>query len=184
VIATGAFASARTILDLGGGGGGYAAALAAALPKAQLTLADLPQILPIARRYLKEKALADHVALLPADFRNENCGIQGRTFDCVFLSHVLHDFDSTRASTIVARAACLVKPGGKLVILDVLVPEGGHQNPVEALFDLMMLVEVPQGRTHGLTDVGNWLQSAGMAPPTVHKLFFGTLLESLSQPRT
>ncbi len=181
VIATGAFQSARTILDLGGGGGGYAAALATALPGARVTLADLPQILPIARSYLTEKGLADRVELVPSDLGKENCGLEeeGRTFDAVFLSHVLHDFDSAGASAIIARAASLVKRGGKLIVLDVLVPNGGHQNPVEALFDLMMLVEVPQGRTHRLADVCDWFQTAGMASPKTHKLFFGTLLESV-----
>jgi ubiquinone/menaquinone biosynthesis C-methylase UbiE len=179
VIATGAFQSARTILDLGGGGGGYAAALANALPSVPVTLADLPQILPIALGYLKEKGLADRIELVDADFRKENCGIEGRTFDAVFLSHVLHDFDAAGASAIIARAASLVKRGGKLIVLDVLVPNGGHQNPVEALFDLMMLVEVPQGRTHRLSDVGDWLQAAGMASSKSHKLYFGTLVESV-----
>jgi ubiquinone/menaquinone biosynthesis C-methylase UbiE len=182
VIATGSFQSARAILDLGGGGGGYVAALANALPSVRVTLADLPQIVPIAQGYLKEKGFADRIELITADFRKENCGVEGRTFDAVFLSHVLHDFDAAGASAIVARAASLVKPGGKLIILDVLVPSGGHQNPVEALFDLMMLVEVPQGRTHRLADVCDWLQSANMAAPKVHKLFFGTLLESPTQP--
>jgi ubiquinone/menaquinone biosynthesis C-methylase UbiE len=180
VIATGAFQSARTILDLGGGGGGYAAVLARALPSVQMALADLPQIIPIARRYLMGKGLHDGVEFVPADFRKGNCGIEGRKFDCVFLSHILHDFDRVDASAIVAHAARLARPGGKLVILDVLVPDGGHQNPVEALFDLMMLVEVPRGRAHRISDVATWLQSAGMAPPKAHKLYFGTLLESLA----
>jgi ubiquinone/menaquinone biosynthesis C-methylase UbiE len=179
VIATGAFQSARAILDLGGGGGGYAAALASALPSVRVTLADLPPILPIALGYLKEKGLADRIELVAADFQKENWGIEGRTFDAVFLSHVLHDFDAAGASAIVARAASLVKRGGKLIVLDVLVPNGGHQNPVEALFDLMMLVEVPQGRTHRLSDVCDWLQSAGMASSKSHKLYFGTLVESV-----
>src|SRR5271165_3612424 len=49
VIATGAFSGAGTILDLGGGGGGYAAELARALPGSRVTLADLPEIVPIAK---------------------------------------------------------------------------------------------------------------------------------------
>ena len=109
-----------------------------------MTLADLPEIIPIAKGHLERKGLSERVEVVAADFLEEGCGLGGRTFDCVFLSHVLHDFDARRASAIVARAARLVRAGGKLVILDVLVPEGGHSNPVEALFDLMMLVEVPQ----------------------------------------
>jgi ubiquinone/menaquinone biosynthesis C-methylase UbiE len=178
VIATGAFTGARTILDLGGGGGGYAVELARALPDSRVTLADLPEIIPIAKRHLERKGLRDRVELVAADFLRDGCGLGGRTFDCVFISHVLHDFEASTASAIVARAAHLVRAGGKLVILDVFIPEGGHSNPVEALFDLMMLLEVPGGRTHRISDVRDWIESSGMSSPKSHKLYFGTLLES------
>lgn len=178
VIGTGAFAGAQTILDLGGGGGGYAAELAKALPDARVTLADLPQIVPIAKAHLQRKGLGERVEIATADFSKDGRALSGRTFDCVFLSHILHDFDAATAAQIVARAAGLVRPSGKLVVLDVLVPEGGHSNPVEALFDLMMLVEVPKGRTHKLIDVATWMENAGMNAPKSHKLYFGTLLEA------
>jgi ubiquinone/menaquinone biosynthesis C-methylase UbiE len=178
IIATGAFNGATTILDLGGGGGGYAAEIARALPDSRVTLADLPEIIPIAKGHLERKGLGDQVELVAADFLMEGCGLGGRTFDCVFISHVLHDFEASTASAIVARAAHLVRAGGKLVIIDVLVPDGGHSNPVEALFDLMMLVEVPGGRTHRISDVREWLESSGMTSPKGHKLYFGILLES------
>jgi ubiquinone/menaquinone biosynthesis C-methylase UbiE len=178
VIGTGAFNGAATILDLGGGGGGYAAELARALPDARVTLADLPEILPIAAGHIERAGLRDRVEFVTADFLRDGCGLAGRRFDCVFLSHVLHDFDAAAAAAIVHRAARLVRPGGRLVILDVLVPDGGQKNPVEALFDLMMLVEVPGGRSHQLSEVRKWVESAGMAPPASHKLYFGTLVEA------
>jgi ubiquinone/menaquinone biosynthesis C-methylase UbiE len=178
IIGTGAFNGVTTILDLGGGGGGYAAELAAVLHGARVTLADLPEIIPIAMGHLARKGLQDRVELVAADFLKEDCAIGRRRFDCVFMSHVLHDFDASTASAIVARAAHLVRAGGKLVILDVLVPEEGQNNPVEALFDLMMLVEVPGGRSHRISDVREWIVSSGMASPKSHKLYFGILLES------
>jgi 3-hydroxy-5-methyl-1-naphthoate 3-O-methyltransferase len=178
VIETGAFRHARAILDLGGGGGGYAAELAKALPETRVTLADLREILPIAQGYLERKGLQHKVELVAADFLKDGCGLEGRTFDCVFLSHVLHDFDALTASGIVSRAARLIRRGGKLVILDVMVPESGHSNSVEALFDLMMLVEVPQGRTHLISDVRRWVESTGMTSLKSHKVYFGTVLES------
>ncbi len=183
VIEAHAFEGAGTILDLGGGGGGYTAALASALPGAKVTLADLEPVLPIAKEYLKAKGLAARVELTPADFSKDGCGLFGRTFDCVFLSHILHDFDASPASAIVSRAAGLVRPGGKLVILDVLVREEGHSNAVEALFDLMMLVEVPRGRTHRIANVLQWINAAGMSAPKLHKLYFGILIEATAPVR-
>ena len=180
VIGTRAFEGATTILDLGGGGGGYAAELARALPESRVTLADLPEILSIAKGHFERKGLRDCVEVLEADLLRADCGLRGRTFDCVFLSHVLHDFDGPTASAIVSRAAHIVRAGGKLVILDVLAPDEGHSNPVEALFDLMMLVEVPGGRSHRISDVREWTESVGMTSPKLHKLYFGILLEWLA----
>jgi ubiquinone/menaquinone biosynthesis C-methylase UbiE len=178
IIATGAFRGAATILDMGGGGGGYSAELALALPDTQITLADLREVLPIAKRYLERRGLNDRVEVVAADFLKQDCGLAGRMFDSVFLSHVLHDFDAPTASKIVANASRLVRPGGKLVILDVLIPDGGQDNPVEALFDLMMLVEVPSGRSHKISDVKVWIEAAELAAPMSHKLYFGILLEA------
>ncbi|HWX39121.1 MAG TPA: methyltransferase [Candidatus Sulfotelmatobacter sp.] len=178
VIGTGAFSGAATILDLGGGGGGYAAELAHALPDSRVTLADLPEILPIAKAHIERRGLGSQVELVAADFLKDGCGLHERQFNCAFLSHVLHDFDAPTAAAIVRRAARLVRPGGRLVILDVLIPDGGQKNPVEALFDLMMLVEVPGGRSHQLSEVRDWMESSGMAPPDLHKLYFGTLIEA------
>jgi ubiquinone/menaquinone biosynthesis C-methylase UbiE len=177
VIATGAFGGATTILDLGGGGGGYAAELTAALPWAKVTLADLPEILPLSLGHLTRKGLAAKVERVPADFLVDGCGLGGRTFDRVLLSHILHDFEPATAAAIVARAAKLVAPQGRLVVLDVLVPEGGERNPVEGLFDLMMLVEVPGGRCHGQAEVRQWMAAAGLTGVAAHKLYFGCLVD-------
>ncbi len=181
VLGTGAFEGLGTLLDLGGGAGGYAGVLASTLGRTRVTLADLPEILPIARVYLAHKGLEGRVELVTADFLSEGCGLAGRTFEGVFLSHILHDFEPAVASAIVARAARLVRPGGRLVILDVFAPEAGPRNPVEALFDLMMLVEVPRGRTHGVTDVTAWVEGAGLSVSTVHSLYFGSLLEARAE---
>jgi hypothetical protein len=75
VIGTGAFNGLGTILDLGGDGGGYAAELARALPDSHVTLADLPQIIPIAKKYLEQKGLQVGVEVVPADLMRDDCGL-------------------------------------------------------------------------------------------------------------
>jgi hypothetical protein len=103
---------------------------------------------------------------------------QGTTWDA---SRIWHDFDAPTAWDIVARAARLAGRGGKLLILDVLVPENGQNNPVKALFDLMMLVEVPGGRSHQISDVYKWIESTGMVMPKSHRLYFGILVEARAE---
>jgi ubiquinone/menaquinone biosynthesis C-methylase UbiE len=184
VVETGALDGATSLLDLGGGGGGYAAEFARTLPDSHVTLADLPEIIPIAKGHFERKGLQHRVEVVAADFLTDGCGLGGRTFDCVFLSHILHDFEAGTACAIVARAARLVRAGGKLVILDVFAPNDRQCNPVEALFDLMMLVEVPGGRTHDLSEAFEWIEASGMTESKSHKLYFGTLIETHAKART
>ena len=101
---------------------------------------------PIAKGHLERQGINRRVELV-ADFLRDCSSLDARSFYCVFLSHVLHDFEASVVWTILARAAILARPGGKLVIRDVFVPDEGHSNPAEALFDVMMLVEVSL-RTH------------------------------------
>ena len=181
IVASGFLPEQGTLLDLGGGGGGYAAAIAVARPAVRVTLADLPEILPISEGYLARQGLLSRVEVTTADFLKDGCGLPGRTFDTVYLSHILHDFDAATAAQIVRRAGALVAPGGRLLILDVLVPEAGQDNGVEGLFDLMMLVEVPGGRSHPVAAVRSWLAAAGLPKARFHKLYFGVLAEGRAE---
>jgi hypothetical protein len=42
----------------------------------------------------------------------------------------------------------------------------------------MMLVEVPGGRSHKISEVREWIEAAGLAAQEPHKLYFGILLEA------
>ncbi|MEM9158721.1 MAG: methyltransferase [Verrucomicrobiota bacterium] len=171
------------ILDAGGGAGGYAAHLATNFPNADITLLDREAVLPLAEETLASKGLLDRVERVVGNLQAEGLGLApGSSFDCIFLSHVLHDYEPTIAQSIVEKVAQLVAPGGSLYVLDVFEPEPNQpDNPVEALFDLMMLVENPGGLTHPASVIEKWISDAGLQEIQFHKLYFGSLLEAKLQ---
>lgn len=168
------------VLDAGGGAGGYACILAENYPQAEITLLDREAVLPLAEETIASKGLSKRIQTVVGDLQTTGLGLpEGSTFDCVFLSHVLHDYESDIAQGILKNLASLVSPEGTLYILDVFEPALGEpDNPVEALFDLMMLVENPGGLTHPLSVVETWIQECGLQTTGFKKLYFGSLLET------
>lgn len=65
------FASYRSILDVGGGSGGVAISLVESLPKVRATVADLPEVIPIADCYCSEAGATGRLITLPVDVTRE-----------------------------------------------------------------------------------------------------------------
>lgn len=168
----------RRLADVGGGGGACADLLARAYPSLDVTIVELPDVVPITQRALEERgADRGRVRVVAGDARRPGLGIDEAPFDAVLVSHVLHDLDTETARTVVGSAAGMVRDGGPLLVHDVFRRDGAV-DPGVALFDVMMLVENPGGRTHGLTDVIGWMAEKGFADVAVHDFGFSSLLRA------
>ena len=61
--------------------------------------------------------------------------------DAYMLSHILHDWEDEQAATILQRCRQAMQPGGKVLVVETLIPEGNEFSPGK-LFDLEMMVLV------------------------------------------
>jgi hypothetical protein len=59
--------------------------------------------------------------------------------DLYLLRQVIHDWDDSRASTILRHCAQAMAPSGKVLVIEALIPSGNDPSPVKFL-DLQMLV--------------------------------------------
>ena len=80
-------AGCQTLLDVGGGLGTFAAAFCRHYPRLRATLVEHPNVLPLARRALRDWGMAKKVRVIGADFSRNALP---RGFDSVFVSNVLH----------------------------------------------------------------------------------------------
>jgi SAM-dependent methyltransferase len=124
------------IVDVGGGRGTLLAYLLQAVPGATGVLLDRPEALAAAPGYLAGAGVADRVELVPGDFLREVPG-----GDLHVICHTLHNWDDEHAQAIVGNCARASRPGGGLMVIDQVLPDGPE--PSEAhLMDLIMMLAV------------------------------------------
>ena len=125
----------HTIVDVGGSQGVLLRNLLQRAPKAQGVLFDLPEIIESARLVIERSDMKDRVQLIGGDFFKE----VPSGGDLYLLKQILHDWDDDHAKSIVANIHHAARPGAKLLILEMLLPDQPQPSPV-TFMDLNMLV--------------------------------------------
>lgn len=148
----------RRMLDLGGGSGAYAIAFAQASPDLEAEILDLPPVLRIARRHVKQAGLGGRVKTRAGDLHQPS---YGSGYDLVFISAICHMLDPDQNRAMLRKSHAALRPGGRVVIQDfILGPE--RTAPREAaLFALNMLVNTRGGATYTEAEYQQWLEEAG-----------------------
>jgi tRNA (cmo5U34)-methyltransferase len=143
----------RAALELGTGTGETARRVLALHPDAKLLGIDA-----------SEPMLAAAGAVLPPHrvelrlLRLEDAPPPGR-FDLVFSAFAVHHLQSHEKAALFARIAAAVRPGGRFVLGDVVVPE----NPADAVTPLEEGFDLPDP----VDDQLRWLEKAGLTPRVV-----------------
>ena len=107
----------KRLLDVGGNTGKWAIECARFDPEVQITIADLPQQLELARKSIREQRLEHRVAFLDIDLLDETRRIPAG-FDAVWMSQFLDCFSEPQIVSILRRAAMALADGGSLYILE------------------------------------------------------------------
>jgi SAM-dependent methyltransferase len=125
----------RHVVDVGGGNGTALAAVLAANPHLTGAVFELESSLAAARTVVEEAQVAGRCDLIAGDFFNDRIPLG----DAYVLSQILHDWDDQRAGRILSNCRTSLGDGGRLIIVDAVVPSG-PQPDFRKLFDLHMLV--------------------------------------------
>lgn len=151
-----ALAGARTIVDVGGGYGAVCAAILSANPSLRAVLFDRPDVVKGARAHVESAGLADRCELVAGDFfKTVPAG-----GDVYVLASILHNWDDRRAGLILERCRDAMRPGSKLLLIELVVPPGNM--PAEGKFiDLEMLVVFPGGRERTVGEYQVLLEASG-----------------------
>jgi hypothetical protein len=129
------FSKAGTIVDVGGGHGALLIAILKANPGVKGVVFDAPQVVDGATNPIRAAGLADR------------CWGQGGDFlkavpaggDLYILKHIIHDWNDAKATQILKCCRAAIKPTGKLVLVELVVPPGFAPNFAH-LLDLEMMV--------------------------------------------
>lgn len=149
------FSAADTVVDIGGAHGLLLAAVLRANPSARGILFDLPHVIGTAADTVAAEGLSDRCELVSGDF-----------FEAVpdganlhLLKQVVHDWDDERAMLLLRNCHRALRPAGRVVLVEMVLPEDNRPSPAQAM-DLNMLVLLG-GRERTEAEYRRLLQEAG-----------------------
>jgi SAM-dependent methyltransferase len=148
------FSPFRHIVDVGGGHGELLKAVLDDAPDAYGVLYDQSHVIEGARADIEGGPFGDRCTLAAGDFF-ENVP-EG---DAHLLKFILHDWDDDRARMILRNIRRSMKPGGKLLIVESIVPVGNEPHFSKGM-DVHMLI-MTGGRERTIPEYRELLASSG-----------------------
>jgi SAM-dependent methyltransferase len=125
------------IADIGGGSGTAIASVLAANPHLHGVLFDLPNVVKEADGILEQAGVSDRCEIVSGNFFTDPLP----PADAYVLAQVLHDWNDDRAAAILRNCRRSIADGGRLLVVEGVVPSGSEPGFLKHL-DLHMLVLV------------------------------------------
>jgi len=154
------FAGIRHMVDVGGGHGEVLATILSVQAHMRGTLFELPSVVEGASKKLTGVDLMGRCDIVSGDMFS--AVPEG---DLHLLVHILHNWDDEAATAVLRSCRRAMQGGGKLLILDRVMPERIEPDEAargNALIDLMMLVRTPGGRERTAAEFAGLLAGAGL----------------------
>jgi len=127
------FSTAATVADIGGGTGRFLAQVLAAHPSLRGVLFDLPEVVGNSR--LESAGVSERCQVVPGSFFDS----VPEGADVYVLARVLHDWDDAEALAILEGVRRASVEGGRVVVVEMVVPDDGSPHPGK-WFDVLMMV--------------------------------------------
>jgi SAM-dependent methyltransferase len=150
--------SSETIVDLGCGPGTYSFHLGRKNPKLRIYLADLPDILEVAKEIQKKFPIENEVHYLPLDAVKDD--LPG-TYDIILISNTLHMLGEKESRRLLKRLYNSINAGGSLVVQAQYLRDDHMGEMWPICMDIIQLCVTPEGRNHSVGETREWLEEAG-----------------------
>lgn len=146
------------LVDLGGGPGSYSAEILRNDKFAQAVLIDRQASLKVAKSLLKNSAVIKRFSFVAGDLFNVNFGIET---DTVLYSNILHIYNESENSRLFNKIYKSLKPGGRLILVDLFLKDNRTEPFDAAMFSLTMLLFTATGRTYTFKETETLLKKIG-----------------------
>jgi SAM-dependent methyltransferase len=150
------FSGINTLVDVAGGHGLMIGTILKANRRMRGILFDLPHVSAGATTLLRSGGVADRCQIVSGDF----FASVPEGGDAYVMKHIIHDWDDERATQILRNCHRAMRPGGKVLIVDAVIPPGNSAH-FGKLLDLEMLVLTPRGRERTQTEFRELLKRSG-----------------------
>ncbi|MBA3323218.1 MAG: methyltransferase [Pyrinomonadaceae bacterium] len=129
------FSAIKKLVDVGGGHGLLLSAIMKKTPRLRGILYDAPSVIDGAQSVLAAHGVGERCSAVGGDFF-ESVPAGG---DAYIMKHIIHDWDDERALTILRHCHRAMTKDGKLLVIEMVLPEGNAPSPGKFL-DLEMLL--------------------------------------------
>ena len=149
------FSGFKNLVDVGGATGNLLAAILSSHAGPRGVLFDRPHVVADAPALLEARGVENRVTIEAGDFF-ETVPAGG---DGYLLSHIVHDWSEDRCLTILGHCRKAIRPGGRLLLVEMVLPAGDTPHPGKVL-DMVMLV-FPGGQERTESEYASLLGKAG-----------------------
>lgn len=129
------FSKFQTIVDVGGATGNLLTTILNGYVGPRGILFDMPHVVRDAPALIQSRGLADRVTITPGSFFES----VPEGADAYLLSHVIHDWSEQQCLQILGNVHRAMKPESKLLLVEMVLPDGPAPHPGK-LLDMVMLV--------------------------------------------
>lgn len=172
--ALGEWPAGGTVCDLAGGVGTLLSHILATDASLRGILVDQPHVLEAAGAFLSSRGVADRVRTVAGDFFAR----LDVTADVFVMKDVLHDWDDESCARILATVAGVMRPGNRLVLVEILQdPDRAH--PLVPMVDLTMMTQTDGGRQRSEPEFDALLATAGLRRTRVREGAVHSLVEAV-----
>ena len=147
-----------SVLDVGGGSGVFLMSFLERKPELKAAVFDLPNVLPISKKIVKEEGYEGKIEHYEGDFTKDELP---KGFDMIFLSAIIHGNSYDTNKDLVKKCHKALNSKGKIVIQDWIMDDSKTKPVQGALFSINMLVGVEGGDCYSESEVKSWLDNAG-----------------------
>ena len=138
VVASYDFSGINKIVDIGGGHGYLLAAILGKYPSMQGVLFDLPYVMEDAKKILAANGIVDRCEIATGSFfETAPAGA-----DAYIMKHIIHDWSDEECIKILSHCRAGMNEGGKVLVAEMVLPEG-NAPAVSKFLDLQMLLVLP-----------------------------------------
>jgi hypothetical protein len=150
------FSDVKTLVDVGGGLGTMLVTLLQHNPHLTGTLFDAPSVVEAAEQTIAAAGVEGRCERVGGDFF-ASVPTGG---DAYVLSHIIHDWDVEACHTILRNCRTAMNPGGRILIVEMVLPPGAEPHPGKVL-DVIMLA-IAGGRERTAEEYGQLLAPVGL----------------------
>jgi O-methyltransferase domain len=129
------FPRSGTLVDVGGATGHMLTTVLARHAGLRGVLFDVPHVEQQARDLIRSRGLSERITIETGNFFER----VPKGGDLYLLSHIIHDWREDQCLTILSHVRKAMNPGGRLLLIEMVLPPGNVMHPGKIL-DMLMLV--------------------------------------------